>query len=1100
MLNIFYGRENIDKEKFIFEQLGKRALVMVPDQYTLEAEKQAFRHLGVSSLMDIEIISATSLGNNILKEIGGNRRNFINKYGRHMLLYKSARERREDLKVFRGVETKSSFLDAVNNFISEMKQYDCGSDDLKEMSLRFKTDSYTSGKLQDIYILFSEYEKQIKGKYTDSEDYIDLYLEKIKESSLVCGNSIWVYGFDSFAPKTMALLGQLMTYAGDVNLVLTWDDKRSDRDLFELTGMVMENAEKLAKSLGVSHKRFKIPDTYERSDKIKAVRHIERELYTLPSAKSFHNEGLTLTEAAGIYNEAESAAAYVLHLVRDKGLRYRDIRLVCNDLEGRGAIIQKVFEEYGIELFSDTKRDIMANPVVKHILSLIDVVIENYRSDKVLAMLKSGFGDLKYDEVADLENYAIKYKIKGNMWKKPFRRGKEEYGEEGLKHINELRKKALASVIVLEEVFKSQTTGEFIESFYNYLCTELKLRDRILDFIAKQEQKNFFELAEETAHIWESIADILNQMYEIMGEESFDAEMFRDIFVTGLGQVEIGLLPPTEDGLVLGNIQRSRSGRIKALVVIGANEGILPQEKPTQGLFSAEERELFRNDGKELCKVDSIRFMEERLAIYRTLSSPSEYMWISYSLTDEAGGQIRPSRIFLKIKELFPEAEVSRDLINGDDDGLLINSMLSGRRHISRKILAAGEGEGVEHRWKSAIGWLQQNHPEDIGEIRNSIAFTNRQEALGREASSALFNKNPYKALSLSPSRVERYARCPFSHLVSYGFRPEERRVFEAAPREIGDIYHRCLMALTEKLTEDGVPVTSSKSHWMTLTKEECCEMVEKEIEQITVLYREGLFNSGNLEEYRQKRIVKICSQVCWTVVEQVRAGKIDRIEPEISFGRNGKLPPLEVDIDGEKVYIEGIIDRVDFLQNGRIKIVDYKTGRETFDVKEAAAGYRLQLMTYLEAACGEKGKPAGVFYFKIKEPSVDFSGREVDEETLQKEVRKSFKLDGIMVEEPEVIEDIVGNFEGYSEIVPIRATADGIRNTGKNGLMAEEEFAELQSAAADRIRQACIDLAKGKIDIHPMKTEETSACAFCRYKGICRFDTVFEGCSFNII
>ena len=83
---------------------------------------------------------------------------------------------------------------------------------------------------------------------------------------------------------------------------------------------------------------------------------------------------------------------------------------------------------------------------------------------------------------------------------------------------------------------------------------------------------------------------------------------------------------------------------------------------------------------------------------------------------------------------------------------------------------------------------------------------------------------------------------------------------------------------------------------------------------------------------------------------------------------------------------------------------------------------------------------------------------------------------------------------------MPIRATADGIRNTGKNGLMAEEEFAELQSAAADRIRQACIDLAKGKIDIHPMKTEETSACAFCRYKGICRFDTVFEGCSFNII
>ena len=1100
MLNIFYGRENIDKEKFIFENLKERTLIMVPDQYTLEAEKQAFRHLGVSALMDVEIVSAASLGKNILNELGGSRRSFINKYGRHMLLYKSAAERREDLQVFRGMETKSSFLDVVNNFISEMKQYDCGAEDLKDMSQRFDAVSYTAGKLRDIYVLFSEYEKKIKGKYTDSEDYVDLYLEKIKDSKLIRGSSIWVYGFDSFAPKTMALLGQLMVYTDDVNLVLTWDDKRSDRDLFELTGIVMANAEKLADSFNIPHKRYKIPDTYEFKDKAKAVRHIERELYTLPSAKSFHHEGLTLTEAAGIYNEAESAASYVLHLVRDKGLRYKDIRLVCNDLESRGAIIQKVFEEYGIELFSDTKRDIMANPIVKYVISLIDAVIENYRSDKVFAMLKSGFGDLTFDEVADLENYVIKYKIKGNMWKKAFRRGKEEYGEEGLKRINEIREKALSPVEPLKELFKAQNTGDFIESFYDYLCNELEFRSRILEFIAKQEEKNFFSLADETAHIWKSMMDILNQMHEIMGDEPFDAEMFRDIFMTGLSQVEIGLLPPTEDGLVLGNIQRSRSGRIKALVVIGANEGVLPQERPTQGLFSAEEREMFQEDGKELCKVDSIRFMEERLAIYRTFSAPSDYMWISYSLTDESGGQIRPSRIFLKIKELFPEAETVRDIINSSDDRLLINSMLSGKKHIRRKILEVGEGETIENSWREALGWIEQNNPQDVDEIRRSIAFTNRQEALGRKAATALFNKDPYKALSLSPSRVERYARCPFSHLVSYGLRPEERRVFEAAPREIGDIYHRCLMAITRKLTTEGIPVTSPESPWMTVTREECGLMVEDEIKQVSELYREGLFNSGSIEEYRQKRITQICSQVCWTVVEQVRAGKIDRIEPEISFGRKGKLPPVEIEIKGQKVYIEGIIDRVDFLQNGRIKIVDYKTGNESFDVEEAEAGYRLQLMTYLEAACGEKGKPAGVFYFKIKEPSVDFSGREIDEETLQKEVRKSFKLDGIMVDEPDVVENIAGSFEGYSEIVPIRATADGVKNTGKNGLMTEDEFAALQSAVSDRIKQACLDLTDGKIDIHPMKTKDRSACTFCRYKGICRFDTIFEGCSFNII
>ena len=140
MLNIFYGRENLDKEKFIFESVGDRALIMVPDQYTLEAERQAFRHLGVSSLMDVEIVSAASLGGNILSELGGNKRSFINKYGRHMLLYKSAVSLGDDLKVFRGMERKSSFLDSVNDFISEMKQYNCGPKD--RLIYGKKTDRY----------------------------------------------------------------------------------------------------------------------------------------------------------------------------------------------------------------------------------------------------------------------------------------------------------------------------------------------------------------------------------------------------------------------------------------------------------------------------------------------------------------------------------------------------------------------------------------------------------------------------------------------------------------------------------------------------------------------------------------------------------------------------------------------------------------------------------------------------------------------------------------------------------------------------------------------------------------------------------------------
>lgn len=1099
MLKIYYGRENLNKEKFIFENVHGKTFVMVPDQYTLEAERQAFRYLGISSLMDIEIVSTSSLGENILKEVGGNKRNFIDKYGRHMILYKAARRQKDNLDVFRGMESRSSFLDAVNNFISEMKQYNCKAIDLKKLADSMAEDSYTQKKLLDVYKIFADYETQIHGKYTDSEDYIDLYLNKIPESDEIKNTEVWIYGYDSFAPKALALVGKLIETAKDVNLVLTWDDKSSDREIFELTSIVMHNMENLAASLGVRYSRQQIPEDYILQDETEEMAHVERELYTMPSAKSMSHEGITLVEAASIYNEVESAAAYVLHLVRDKGLRYKDIRLVCNDMEERAAIIERIFGEYGIKVFSDTKRDILTNPIVQYVTSLIDVVIEKYNTTSIMAMLKSGFSDLTMEEISELENYTIKYKIKGSMWKKPFRRGRAEY-QDGLDKIEDYRQKTVSKIAPLEEVFNAATTAEFLKGFYVYITSELNLQQQTLDFIAVQEEKELFDLADETARVWESISTILNQIYEIMGEEPFDAIEFRDIFLVGLGQVEVGLLPPTEDGLILGNIQRSRSGRVKALVVIGANEGILPQEKPTQGLFSAEEREIFREDGKELCKVDSVRFMEEKLAIYRTLSLSNQYLWMAYSLSDAEGSQLKPSSVFLKIRELFPNAIVEQDALNMDDQTKLINGKVSGKRNLTKALQNVAEGKLLSKEWKAALSWLERNDKDGLEPIKKGLVFTNEQESLGREAAEALFKRDINKAMSLSPSRLERFSRCPFSHLVSYGLKPEERRIFEAAPREIGDIYHQCLMKMTQELTKEGTAITDPDSPWMRVSKEECYEIIDKEIQSISAEYREGLFESSKVDAYRGDRVREIAHQVCWTCVEQVRAGRILDIKPEVAFRRGGDIPPIEVELEDQKVYIEGIIDRVDYLNDDRIKIIDYKTGNESFSIKEAEDGYRLQLMLYLQAACEKDKKPAGVFYFRIKEPMTELSPDKLDQETVEKEIRKSFKLDGILVDDPTVIGDIAGEFEGFSEIVPIRATKEGVKNSGAEGLVSDLEFGQLQETVFEKIKDACKELLEGNIKAHPMKTREQSACTYCQYKGICRFDTVFEGCNYNIV
>ena len=1108
MLTIFYGRENVDKEKFIFDNIDpkSRTLIIVPDQFTLEAERELFAHFGVEGLMDIEVLSMSRLGSRLLAELGGSKRTFIDKYGRHMILSQVAGEERENLQVFKGLESRSSFVDMVNNFISELKQYNCGAAELEQISGEVEEGSYVQKKLQDLHLLYSRYEQAIAGKYTDSEDYIDLFLNKISQSELVRGSVIWIYGFDSFAPKAMSVIGELLGCAEFVNVVLTYSDQpdAADKELFALTDRVIDNLHDQCRAHNQACIEERIPAKYTRTDQTPAMSVIESQLYAVPAqpaAEESKAEGLTLVCAANLYNEAESAASYVQKLVREEGYRYSDIKVICNDQQTRGPILRRVFKEYGMELFSDSGRDIMQSPVIRYITSLIDVATEKYRTEAVFRVLKSGFGDLNYDEVTDLENYAIKYRIKGSMWKKHFIKGENEYGLDELGRLESLRLKATGPLLRFEEIFKAETCGAFIEQLYKYLYEDARLPEKIQAFMAGQEAGGRLDLAEETSQIWGSFVGIMDQMAAIMGDRPFEARSFAELLRTGLGQVEIGILPPTKDGLMMGTMQRTRTGRVKAMVVVGANEGILPQEKPAPGLFGSEEKELFSGRGVEICKTDSIRILEERLGIYRNLSKPAEHLYVSYSAADADGSLARPSAIFNKLQEIFPQIKVQRDVLNRPDQRDIVNSSTSGLRHLTEALQGTCEGGELAPEWTETLSWYKENQPERLTSIGTGMAFTNKQEDLGRQAADALFKRDPEQALSLSPSRLERFSRCPFSHFILYGLKPEERRIFEIAPREIGDIYHECLMQLTRQLTVPGTEVTAPESPWMTITEEECRDFAAGVVGRQTESYREGLFHLGNEENYRTQRIVDICQKVCWVVIEQVRTGQIKDCRFEVGFGRGREIAPVEVKLDGQTAYIEGKIDRVDYLAGDRVKIIDYKTGNEKFDISEAEAGYRLQLMLYLEASLEKTRKPAGVFYFNISEPLIDSSAKVVAAEEIADQVKKTFKLNGVIVDDPAVIHSVAGDFSGYSDILPLRANKEGeITPTGKGSLLTEDEFAELQETVGAKVTEICQNLANGDICIHPMKTRERSACTYCQYKGICRFDTIFEGCSYNII
>lgn len=1130
MLNIYYGRESIDKERFLIDGLksNRKTFIIVPEQFTVEAEKKLLNSiedigssdaemiimngLGLNSLMEIQVLSMTRLGNLLMSTLGGYRQTLIDKYGRHILLSKVAMENKENLKVFRGLEEKNSFINEVNDFISNVKLNNKGTHDIEQLIDKLEEDSYSRKKLEDLNLLFKAYENGIKGKYTDQEDYMNMVLTKISESVILKDSEIWLYGFENITKKNILIIGQLLTVAKNVNVIMTYDDENpKDMELFQLSESLIGRLKEEAVSVGEKWNVKKIPDSYKVTDKRPEIIHIEKNLYSLP-AEVFQAKGddglkelknaVVLVEAANFYNEAETAASYVLHLVRDKGLKFKEIRLILNDQPHGTSVVKRAFKEYGIDVVSDEKTDIMQNPIVQYVLSLMEIIVEKYRTDLVIFNLKLGFSNIEFRDVLELENYVTKYNIKGTMWKKPFKKGVLEYGAEAFEALEVLRINAMKPFLDFQEkVCTKETVGQFIDALYKFLYEEIQLPDKINEFIQLQEEKGRLDLAEETSQIWNSIVNIFDEIKTLFKEEELKLRELLEIIKIGLDKVEIGKIPPHVDSLLLGTTQRSRLGDVKALIVMGANEGMLPKDTPEETLFLDDEKEVFKEHGIEILTPTEISNKESKLGVYRSLSKPTEIIYMSYSTGNEKGEAFNPSNVFLKMKEIFPQVQIKEDILNGNRSRELVNGNLSGMRHLVEKLKDKKRGESLTRDWQDAFLWLKENKKEKTSKILKAMEFTNEVKPLNKDIAKDLYMKEGDNLLSISPSKIETYGKCPFQYFINYGLNPEEKRMFQVEPREIGDIYHRSLKKFIETLSTDKDCIRLNKETLISLSEEDVNKLIEEILMEEAKFYKEGVFTQGNEENYRVHRILEVIKKTAWVLVEQIKTGEIEEIFLEAGFGRNRIFKEIPINVSGENLIIEGQIDRVDILPSGRVKIIDYKTGDEDFKKHEAIGGVRLQLMLYLKAAtCGEK-KPAGVFYFTIKEPGKEkITSDKPALDAMKKSLINSFKMKGILVKDEEVINQITGEEDGYSSVTSlVQKKKDGTYKENSN-LIDEEEFNLLIEQVDEKVQDLCKRLIKGEIPIFPAKYSDKTPCTYCKFKGICLFDREFKGCRWNII
>ncbi len=1099
------GRSGAGKTSYILREIkdrlnnkqNQKLILLVPEQFTLQAERDLVEKQELEGIMQVEVLSFSRLAYQVLNEVGGLTQITINDIGKNMVIRKLLEELGRELTIYEKTARQEGFVLKINELISEMKQHDILPQELMLMN-SMEGEPLLKMKLQDFSLLYEHFNRYLENAYIDTEDHINLLIEKLKESKDLEGAELWIDGFHHMTPQTLRIVEELMKKARQINIALTMTPSPSNRegDLFTVTDKTLKQINQIAQGLGIKEEKVFLPGIEAR--KGPQLDHLEKEIYAYP----YHPYGGRVEEieifaAANLYTEIEQVAGRILDLVRDQGYRFKDIAIVSGDLGSYSMMIKRVFQEYEIPCFMDEKRDIMDHPLVELILAAIDIISKRFRYEDVFRFLKTGFSELTKDEIEELENYVIAYGIRGSQWEQDFTKKQDE----DLTLLNGLRKKFYGPLGNFKEVLKqTQTVLDVTKGLFT-LLQQIRTEEKLEHWIEKLKELGRYDSVNENTQIWNTVMAIFDQLSEILGDKEVTLKEYRKVLEAGFGACEIGVIPSTIDQVLVGNLDRSRSHDIKALFVVGVNDGVLPLLKEESGLLSDQERRLLKEKGITLASYGESKLAEEKFSIYMALVKPSQYLWLSYAAADQEGRALRPSILIDRFKKLFPKIKIKSDVVKQPQDELnYVATPNSTFKYLVENMRLTLDGKDSHDLWWDVLVWYHGN-PQWIERkelMIKGLFHENQIHYIGGAKARELY-ETPIHA---SISRLERFSNCPFSHMVTYGLRPQERKEYQLKNPDIGRLFHYSLERFGKRLQEEQL-------EWRSLERQQCDQIVDSVIEGMLETFENGILLSTHRYQYMVNRLKRISKRALWTLTSHLKSGNFTPLGHELQFSNQegAALPALIIELEeGEEIYLQGIIDRVDVLtdEEGQyIKIIDYKSGNQDFSLSDAYYGLQLQLLVYMDAVLSVESfrnvklYPGGIFYFRIDDPLIKTTERAT--EHIEQEINKALKLKGMVLKDLKVIKNIDSAIEGSSDIIPVRLNkGDEISKT--SSVLTAEDFQDVLAHIRHIIKEISREILKGNVKILPCKKGKQVSCQYCQYQAICQFDGLLEDNLYRMI
>lgn len=1119
----YYCLQNIKKRIEENENRNRNLILLVPEQFSFQAEKNLIKSVGQKGMLKAQVLSFKRAAERVFSEVGGGTRKRVNDSGKAILLYEIIERNKRKLKVFGKSTKKQGFVNMISDMITELKKYNVSLELLKNSLERIENINLKN-KLEDMIIIYSQFQDRLHKNYIDSEDMLSLLYEKLDKSQFFNNAEVWVDEFYSFTPQEYKVLEKIMCKAYRINVTLCTDilsgnSSLESMDLFLPTKITEKRLLEIAKNNNIVYEKPRELKytSYTRFKDNAELKHLEKYIFSYPY-KSYEksNSNIVLFKALNKYMEVENVARDILKMCRDKGFRFRDISVVTGDLDGYENIVKAVFNQYDIPYFIDKKREIDDNPIIILIISAVEILSKNWSYESVFRYLKTGLLDLKFDEIDMLENYVLANGIRGKKWidLKPwnYRINYESYNKEiseeekeYLKKINSIRDKVREPILKLSENIKGKKTGkQMCEGLYNFLC-ELKIPEKVEALIMEFRNASKLDKANEYSQIWNIVVDILDQIAVAIGDEFIGINLFSEVLTNGFSQYKIGVIPASLDQVLVSSVTRLRSHDVRILYIVGVNDGIFPASIPVDGIFTDEDRDELREKGVELAKDTRSRAFEEQFLVYGILTKADKYLKLSYSMSDEEGKSKRPSIVISIIKRLFPKIQEKSNLkdilgkrtgidaINGPKD--TFNELISNIRK------SIEDNNSVDSLWINVYRWYKNNPSwsKKVETILKGFSYNNYIEILDKSKVRKLYGNH----LNMSVSRLEKFSQCPFAYFVEYGLKVKDRRIYNLSSPDLGSFLHDILKKFSIKLKEKNLT-------WKDVDKSWCKENVKILVDRTLNDMPGSILNSSKKYAHITDNLKNILTRSVCLIAEHMKRGKFVPKAYELSFGNSGDIPPISIRLhSGEKVNLIGRVDRIDLLEQNSvvyIRIIDYKSGTKEFKLSDIYYGFQMQLLIYLDAILAEldekfnkKSVPAGILYFKLDDPMIKTEGNISDSE-IEKRILKSLRMSGLLLNDPDIIRQMDSKIEKSSDIICVSMKKDGNLSKAQSSLATREQFELLRKYVRNTVVDLCEKILAGNIEAFPYKNKSKTGCSYCIYSAICQFDASMKGNKYNII